>query len=442
MPLPAAVGRGPLGHPGAQREPAVEGRARGRGPLDPSRRGRRAGDGRTRNSDRARPSSVEWAAALMTSRPCRARTPATRLNVPGRSSHMTVILSSDASMSRPPSASRRSCSGVGNRSAAAGACSPRSSTWSTRSTSRPTSSAFHAPCRRARRERVGLGERGEQVEASLVPTAAATRSMIGRGRRGHAGWRPRRAAGGAHEDGDRLGVAGGSSPSGRRCARRTPRRPRCGRPAALAEVVEQGGGHEQIGSLDLRARPAAWATALQEMPVDGEAVVGVALGARPHVCPLRQDPGPDATLVERFDHATAPRPAEQQGDEQRPNVRRSTVPPAPGVGQRSARGCRVDRRPVLGGGRGGAEDQDGIRRPSRRGRPGAARRRRSCRSGGDPYPPPADRPSGPRSAGSDPAPCVVARPGDHARRRRRPRASARRRRRGRGRSPPRPGPGG
>ena len=56
---------------------------------------------------------------------------------------------------------------------------------------------------------------------------------------------------------------------------------------ALAEVVEQGAEHEQVGPVDPVGERGGVGRRLPQVPVDGEAVVGVALRAAAHRRPLR-----------------------------------------------------------------------------------------------------------------------------------------------------------
>ena len=85
---------------------------------------------------------------------------------------------------------------------------------------------------------------------------------------------------------------------------------------ALAEVVQQRAHHQEIGTVDPCRVARRVRGRLEEMPVDGEAVVRVVLRPRAHRFPLGQDPRPDAAVVERLDHGDRGRAREQQPDEQ------------------------------------------------------------------------------------------------------------------------------
>ena len=118
--------------------------------------------------------------------------------------------------------------------------------------------------------------------------------------------------------------------------------------AALAEVVEERAQHEQVGAghgCGPRRRDRG---GFEEVPVDGEAVVGVALRSRSHRLPLGEDPRPHAAVVESLDHRDRVGAGEQQSDEELAGAGR------PRFGQR---GCvvgepferrAVDHRRVLG----------------------------------------------------------------------------------------------
>ena len=54
---------------------------------------------------------------------------------------------------------------------------------------------------------------------------------------------------------------------------------------------------------------------LERVPVDGEAVIGVALGPCPHVLPLGQQSHEEADVVEALEHRDGPAPGGQQRHE-------------------------------------------------------------------------------------------------------------------------------
>ncbi len=92
---------------------------------------------------------------------------------------------------------------------------------------------------------------------------------------------------------------------------------------ALADVVQQGADHEQVGPVGARHEPGRVGRRLHEVPVDGEAVVGVALRLAPHGFPLGQDVHPQAQLVEGLDHRDGRVTGQEEVDEAPPARRRA-----------------------------------------------------------------------------------------------------------------------
>ena len=96
--------------------------------------------------------------------------------------------------------------------------------------------------------------------------------------------------------------------------------------AALGNVVEQRGEEQHVaprapGHLAVEAgtQPVvrveerrALGHGLERVPVDGEAVISVALGPRPHVLPLGQQSHEEADVVEALEHRDGPAPGGQQ----------------------------------------------------------------------------------------------------------------------------------
>ena len=129
---------------------------------------------------------------------------------------------------------------------------------------------------------------------------------------------------------------------------------------ALADVVQQGGEQQQVGAGDPPGQPGRGRRGLGEVPVDGEAVHGVALRLRPHALPLRQQPDEQPGVVERLQRRYGARAGGEQSDQR---VQRRA---GPGLGQRRApRGEQVEggrgaRQARPGGGLRDAQRQDGV----------------------------------------------------------------------------------
>ena len=213
-----------------------------------------------------------------------------------------------------------------------------------------------APRRRSGGPRVGLGQRGEQFEREVVADGIGHR-VDGRvvrqvAARGDLGQQQVMA----DELGDDRGV-GRREPEARPDRRHEPDT-RIGviSRVALTEVVEQCAEHEQIGAAHAFGDLGGVRRRLPQMPVDGEPVVGVALGLGPNGRPLGQQAAEQIALVERFERGYRPVPFEQQRDEivacagrprRRPNGRLGGEP--------------IERRPIdhrlMAGGRGGDVDE-------------------------------------------------------------------------------------
>ena len=84
---------------------------------------------------------------------------------------------------------------------------------------------------------------------------------------------------------------------------------------ALAEVVEQRPEHEEVGPIDAAGEGGGVGGRLPQVPVDGEAVVGVALRPAAHGAHSGQQAHEDAPLVERLEHVDRPVPLAEQGDQ-------------------------------------------------------------------------------------------------------------------------------
>ena len=98
------------------------------------------------------------------------------------------------------------------------------------------------------------------------------------------------------------------------------------------------------GRLDAVGERGGVGRGLEQVTVDGEPVVGVALRAAAHGRPLRQQRRPAAPLVECLDHGDGRRPHRQQSRRTVPGVRRPRRRASRRLGA-SGRGSRTDRRP-------------------------------------------------------------------------------------------------
>ena len=83
----------------------------------------------------------------------------------------------------------------------------------------------------------------------------------------------------------------------------------------LADVVEQSTEHQQVGTRHTMCEVACVSRRLPQVPVDGEAVIRVALRTAAIGSPLREDLHPQPALVERFEYRNRVVASEQQADE-------------------------------------------------------------------------------------------------------------------------------
>ena len=181
---------------------------------------------------------------------------------------------------------------------------------------------------------------------------------------------------------------------------------------ALAEIVEQRGEHEEVGAAHPVGERGGVGRGLPEVPIDGEAVVGVALRPAAHRRPLGQEAHEEAALVERLEHVDRAVPLAQQRHQLVEGAVGPTVVPCGGVDaggepveRGSARsGRRAGRPPVPPAG--SASDPPADRRPAPA--RSAGRRPRAPRP-----PAPRSRPASARRA----APRAVGDPHDRPRRR-------------------------
>ncbi len=84
---------------------------------------------------------------------------------------------------------------------------------------------------------------------------------------------------------------------------------------ALADVVQQRGDQQQVGPVDVAGELRRGGGGLDQVPVDGEPVPGVALRQGAHLVPLGQQPGEQPLLVELLEDGDGRAAAGQQPEE-------------------------------------------------------------------------------------------------------------------------------
>ena len=98
---------------------------------------------------------------------------------------------------------------------------------------------------------------------------------------------------------------------------------------ALADVVEEGAEHEQVGPRHAVGELGRVGRGLPQVPVDGEAVVRVALRPAADRLPLGEQAHEDAALVERLQHVDRAVALLEQQHELRQRARRPAVHATP-----------------------------------------------------------------------------------------------------------------
>ena len=212
---------------------------------------------------------------------------------------------------------------------------------------------------------VGLGERDEQVERVRGPRASRRPARWSPGRPGRGG---RRCPGSSRwwrtTQVSSVGVVGRETHRGGD-VRGQPRADDAvvTRPP-LADVVQQRADEQQVRTADGAGQPGGVGGGLGEVPVDGEAVVRVALRTVPDVLPVRQQALEQTDLVQRLQHR---RPRAGRW----PAARRTPPGPRPATASRSGgasvdepfQRVRRDRQLGAGGGAGGPQHEHRVASP-------------------------------------------------------------------------------
>ena len=126
---------------------------------------------------------------------------------------------------------------------------------------------------------------------------------------------------------------------------------------ALADVVQQGGGQQQVGPVHPAGEPGGLHGGLHQVAVDGEAVHGVALRPAAHPLPVGHQPGDQPLGLQGLPHRDGGLAGAEQGDELFAGLGRPGHGQRPGRGGEPPYGVQRQRQAGLGGGRGGAQRQ-------------------------------------------------------------------------------------
>ena len=181
---------------------------------------------------------------------------------------------------------------------------------------------------------VGLGECGEQVEGE--PVAAGAGNVGDRG--GIVEVATRRRIGQqemvAHQVDEDVDIGGRKSHTCRHGADHLDADGGVVAGEPFADVVQQGADEEQVGPFDVPGESGRQCGRLEQVPVDGEAVIRVALWLVAHGGPFGQEAHEQTVLVERLDLVHGGRALGEEVDQ---GLRVSSVQGSPGAGMRSAR---------------------------------------------------------------------------------------------------------
>ena len=101
----------------------------------------------------------------------------------------------------------------------------------------------------------------------------------------------------------------------------------------LPDVVQEGADEEEVGSFDRVGEFGSQRDSFQQMTVDGEGVVGVALGLVADGCPFRDEPDQQTVLVQGFDLVDGGMAESEQIDEGGPASPPPTGRPAEACGR-------------------------------------------------------------------------------------------------------------
>ena len=218
------------------------------------------------------------------------------------------------------------------------------------------------PGRRPGRQRVGLRQHVEQGQHP--------RRADGRGHRADRPVVAQVPAGGdvgqqqvvAHERGQHVDVGPGQAEAVPDALDQVDTDDRVVPRVPLAEVVEERAEHEEVGPRDPVGELGRVGRRLPQVPVDGVAVVGVALGPGPDGRPLGQQARDQVPLVQRLEHGDGVVALQEQGDQVVAGPGRPRIGPRRHLGRQPLEGAPVDVEPLAGRGRGDAQEQGRVTR--------------------------------------------------------------------------------
>jgi hypothetical protein len=129
---------------------------------------------------------------------------------------------------------------------------------------------------------------------------------------------------------------------------------------ALADVVQQRGDEQEVGPVDPAGHLGCLDRGLDEVPVDGPDVHGVALRSAAHPLPVRQQVRDEALGLQRLPDVDGRAAGTQQGDELLARLGGPGRRQRAGGGRHPSYGVQGERQSGLGGRGGGAQGQHGV----------------------------------------------------------------------------------
>src|SRR5690606_12201480 len=129
---------------------------------------------------------------------------------------------------------------------------------------------------------------------------------------------------------------------------------------ALADVVQQRGDEQQVGAVHAPGEGGGAHGGLDEVPVDGPQVHGVALRAAAHALPVGQQPADQALRLQGLPHVDGGPAGTQQGGELVGGVGGRGGGEGGGGGREESDGVRGEREGGVGRGGGGEQREERV----------------------------------------------------------------------------------
>ncbi len=129
---------------------------------------------------------------------------------------------------------------------------------------------------------------------------------------------------------------------------------------ALADVVQQGGDQEEVGAVDAAGELGGPDGRLDQMPVDGPDVHGVALRAAADPLPVREETGDQSLRLQRLPHVDRRAAGAEQGHKLLARLGGPGRGQGAHGGRQAPHGVQGEREPGLRGGGRGTQGEHGV----------------------------------------------------------------------------------